>query len=76
MKQLLKPLRNWRTWVLTILAGIAAIVLLGETESTTTFIAGKAIGVVVCVVIYLLARYWDARNLIPELAELVSEDEC
>lgn len=76
MKQLINPLKNWRTWVLMVLAGAAGILLLSETETAAMFLIGKTAGAAVCIVIYLLARYWDVRGLIPELAELVSEDEC
>ena len=73
MKELLKPLKNWRTILLLLLAMPAAFLILCEAEDTSVFIKAKVCGALLATVTYLLARYWDARGKLPELADLAKD---
>lgn len=79
-KYVLKPLMNWRYYVLFVLFGIGSIGIFcvpsddSETWFTDLFIS-KAVGGLFIYVFYKLTEYWNIKGLIPELMRFTSEEE-
>lgn len=67
MKKYLIPLSNWRVLVLSLLAMMALVLILGDTDDLTVFMFIKPAGFGLGYLFYRLARHWDARGLISEL---------
>lgn len=67
MKKYLLPLLNWRVLVLSLLAMMALVLILGDTDDLTVFMLIKPAGFGLGYLCYRLARHWDARGLISEL---------
>lgn len=67
MKKYLLPLLNWRVLVLSLLAMMALVLILGDTDDLTVFMIIKPAGFGLGYLFYRLARNWDARGLISEL---------
>lgn len=67
MKKYLTPLLNWRVLVLMVLAMVAFMLILGETESITVLLSIKAIGFGLAYLTYRIGSYWGRLGLIDEL---------
>lgn len=74
MKDIFFPFRNWRTHVLTVLAFVAIVLLIGETDSLAVILITKPLGLAVCYGIYRLGKYWDSKGKINELMQLANEE--
>lgn len=76
MKELFKPLTNWRVSVLALLSALAAVLILseGDTPTLMSFLV-KILGFALVPVIYLLGRHWNRQGKIDELTDLVNEEE-
>lgn len=67
MKKYLKPLLNWRIDVLTVLAMLAIVLIMGDTENIIVFCSIKAAAFTLGYSCYRLALRWDKQGLIDEL---------
>lgn len=76
MKELFRPLTNWRVLVLATLSALAAVLILSEGDNPTfmSFLV-KILGFALVPVIYLLGRHWNRQGKINELTDLVNEEE-
>lgn len=68
MKKYLLPLLNWRVLVLSLLAMMALVLILGDTDDLTVFMIIKTAGFGLGYLCYRLFRHWDERGLINELS--------
>lgn len=78
----MKAIINWRYYVLFIIAGIAIIGIfsnpddnLSMIEWLKSLIISKSIGVAAIFGYARLMNTWEKKNLIPELSNLIKEEE-
>ncbi len=75
MKELYRPLLNWRTHVLAILAIVALLFIMCECDNLFNFLIIKIVGFGIAYVTYRLGKYWDSKGKIDELMELANEED-
>lgn len=78
----MKAIINWRYYVLFIIAGIAILGIfsipndnLSMIEWVTNLVISKSIGVAAIFGYARLIKIWEKKNLIPELSNLIKEEE-
>lgn len=78
----MKALTNWRYYILLIIAGIATLGIfsipdddLSTIDWMKCLLISKLIGVSAFIAYAKLIKIWEKRNLIPELSNLIKEDE-
>lgn len=78
----MKAIINWRYYVLFIIAGIAILGIfsipddnLSMTEWLKSLVISKSIGVAAIFGYARLMNIWEKKNLIPELSNLIKEEE-
>lgn len=78
----MKAIINWRYYVLFIIAGIAIIGIfsipddnLSMIEWLKSLVISKSIGVAAIFGYARLMNTWEKKNLIPELSNLIKEEE-
>lgn len=74
MKQLCKPLLNWRTHILCIPSAVAFILIVSDSRQTSHLIIAKAAGIAIAYATGLLARHWARKGKINELTSLTKEE--
>ena len=66
----MKELRNWRIWVIGLLATTALILICSEPISEekwfATFLFSKILGFVFGYAAYRIIIYWESKGLLPE----------
>lgn len=74
---MLKAFLNWRTYVLLVLTSVALLLLMADVydywPNFTGFFLTVLTKIACCGMFYFvskLIRYWERRNLIPELTEI------
>lgn len=67
MKQYLNLLLNWRIDALMLLATVAMLLILSESDVLSTLLATKVAGFALAYACYRLSQAWDKRGLIDEL---------
>lgn len=78
----MKAIINWRYYVLFILASVAILGIfsipddnLSMTEWLKNLVISKSIGVAAIFGYARLIKIWEKKNLIPELSNLIKEEE-
>ena len=78
----MKAITNWRYYILLIIAGISTLGIFSIPDDNLSMIdwmkcllISKAIGVAAFLAYIKLIKIWEKRNLIPELSNLIKEDE-
>lgn len=67
--------RNWRIYVLMAVFSAAALLIVGDYESTEGTVIAKCAGIGLAWLFRSLIVYWQGRGKIDELMELAREED-
>ena len=67
--------RNWRIYVLMAVFAAAALLIVGDYESTEGTVIAKCAGIGLAWLFRSLIVYWQARGKIDDLMELAREED-
>lgn len=67
--------KNWRVYVLMAVFSLAALLMLGENNSTEVTVIAKCTGIALAWIFRSLVIYWQGRGEIDDLMELAREED-
>lgn len=75
MKSILSVYKNWRTWALCLIEGLALCLICCDSSIFLAFIASKIIGFALALASIALFRHWERSGKLKELIELLDDEE-